>query len=151
MLEQIPVFITSLTQYIPQNLLCRTDHVHYRTHSNHEYDELLTSLIQAGHTNLGEEEISGRIIATIELSKPIAGISHLEISQPKPDQTKFDLQQLGVVIDSFDDLDTDSLDLKDGNPLYPRYHQTIVIDEKEYEIKYATKTLAQVTHEEQSK
>ncbi len=149
MLENIQPFVSKVTEFIPKDLSYTLDHVHYRPRTLDEYNQILTELQEQGHTNLGEAEINGRLIATIELKEPIAGVRSIELSQPKPQQTKFGLQQLGVVIESFDQIDTEALEYQGGNPIYPRYHQPIDLDGSFCEIKYATKTLAQVTKEEQ--
>lgn len=149
MLSQFTSFVAAITQYIPEGLTYTLDHIHYRPRTLEEYSQLLAELQDQGHTNLGEAKISGRMIATIQLEEPVAGIQSIELSQPKQNQTKFGLQQLGVVIDSFAQIDTSSLEFQGGNPLYPRYHQPIDLDGRFCEIKYATKTLVHVTQEEQ--
>lgn len=150
LLHSIPSFVQRLQPFILIPEKATLDHVHYRATSMEEYSKILIALVDISDC-IGQEEISGRLIATLVLHQPIAGVSSIELSQPKPNQQYFGLQQLGLVIASFDVLTTRApLILKDGNPLYPRYHQKILIDNDVFEIKYATKTLEEVTKEEQS-
>lgn len=90
-LKDVEPFIANINRgldelQVDRTLLVEMDHICYRVETDERYKELVRELGQSAFL-LGEHIISGRPIATFQLSEPIASggwrVSYLEVPAPK--------------------------------------------------------------------